>query len=101
MDYQGFMNLHDLLKDRKREYIRNNNNRADQSTPSNNNDEWTSFHIPNGAISTQICLAAALRFFAGGSYFDIAISRGIGQTDVYRSVWLVVHATNISTASQF
>ena len=101
MDYQGFMNLHDLLKDRIREYIRNNNNRGDQSTPSINNDEQTSFHIPNGAISTQIHLAAALRFFAGGSYLDIAISHGIGKTDVYRSVWSVVHATNISTALQF
>ena len=101
MDYQGFMNLHDLLKDGIREYIRNNNNRADRSTPSNNNNEWTSFHIPNEAISTQIRLAAALRFFAGGSYLDIAISHGIGKTDVYRSVWLVVHATNISTALQF
>ena len=101
MDYQGFINLDNLLKDGIGEYIRNNNNRADQSTPSINNGEWTSFHIPNGAISTQICLAADLRFFAGGSYLDIAISHGIGKTDVYRSVWSVVHATNISTALQF
>ena len=75
MDYQGFMNLHDLLKDRIREYIRNNNNQADQSTPSNNKNEQTSFHIPNGAISTQICLAAALRFFTGGSYLDMALEK--------------------------
>ena len=101
MDYQGFMNLHDLLKDGIREYMRNNNNRADQSTPSNTNDEWTLLHNPSGAISTQIRLAVALRFFAGGSYLDIAISHGIGKTEVYRSVWLVVHATNISTALQF
>ena len=46
-------------------------------------------------------MAAALRLFIGGSYLDIAISYGIEKTVVYRSVWSVVHATNISTALQF
>ena len=42
-----------------------------------------------------------MRYFAGGSYLDISISRGISKTDVYRSVWAEVHAANISTSLQF
>ena len=35
-----------------------------------------------------------IMIFAGGSYLHITISHGIGKTDVYRSVWSVIHATN-------
>ena len=43
----------------------------------------------------------ALRYFAGGSYLDITISQGIGKTDVYHSIWSVVHATNRCPRLQF
>ena len=99
MDYEGFLVLHDTLKQGIQEYITNNNNRTEYS-PSSVNQSY-SFYIPNGAISTEIRLATALRYFAGGSYLDISISHGISKTDVYRSVWAVVHATNISTSLHF
>ena len=41
------------------------------------------------------------RYFAGGKYLDITISHGIGKTDVYFSVWVVVHATNQCPCLQF
>ena len=55
----------------------------------------------NGWITTEIHLACALRYFAGGSYLDIMLSHGIGKTDLYRSIWAVVHATNACTTLQF
>ena len=99
MNYEGFMVLHDKLKQGIQEYITNNNNRTEYS-PSSVNQSYC-FYIPNGEISTEIRLATALRYFAGGSYLDISISHGISRTNVYRSVWAVVHATNISTSLQF
>ena len=55
----------------------------------------------NGRITTEIHLACALRYFAGGSYLDITVSHGIGKTDLYCSIWAVVHATNVCTMLQF
>ena len=55
----------------------------------------------NGQITTEIRLACTLRYFAGGSYLDITLSHGIGKTDLYRSIWAVVHATNACTTLQF
>ena len=43
----------------------------------------------------------ALRYFAGGSHLDITISHGIGKTDVYHSVWAVVHANDRCPRLQF
>lgn len=38
---------------------------------------------PNGAITTEIRLAAALRYFAGGCALDIALVFGINHWDVF------------------
>ena len=93
MDYTAFHQLHELLKNGISEYIR-----KDQIQCSNGGK---CFHYRNGEISMEIHLACALRFFAGGSYLDITISHGIGKTDVYRSVWVVVHATNSCKELEF
>ena len=85
------MALHDLLQQGIKEYITNNNNHTTYTSP---NNQSSSFHVHNGDISSEIHLAVALRYFAGGSYLDISVSHGIGKTDVYRSVWAVVHAMN-------
>ena len=90
MDYKAFMRLHELLKEGIKEYISSNNNRINDTT----RHDLPSFHIHNGEIRLEIYLAVALRYFTGGSYLDITISHGIGKTDVYCSVWVVVHATN-------
>ena len=97
MDYETFKVLHDLLKPGMDEYINNNNNRTDY-TPTG---DTPTFYRPNGKIKSEIRLGAALRFFAGGSYLDITISHAIGKTDVYHSVWCVVHAANQCPSLQF
>ena len=91
MDYDVFMSLHELIKPGIDEYVCQNDN--------SNNEEC--FYRHNGAISSEIHLAAALQYFAGGSYLDITISHGIGKTDVYHSVWAVVHPTNNCNKLQF
>ena len=91
MDYDVSMSLHELVKPGIDEYVSQNDN--------SNNEEC--FYRHNGAISSEIRLAAALSYFAGGCYLDITISHGIGKTDVYCSVWAVVHATNNCNKLQF
>ena len=98
MNHMWFMAIHDLLQQGIKEYITNNNNCTNYTSPSN---ELSSFHVHNGDISSEIHLAVALRYFAGGSYLDISVSHGIRKTDVYRSVWAVVHATNTCAPLQF
>ena len=64
MNYKGFMALHDLLQQGIREYITNNNNCTNYTSP--NNESSSSFHVHNGHISSEIHSAVALRYFTGG-----------------------------------
>ena len=48
--------------------------------------------IPNGAISTSVCLALALRYFAGGSPYDLMLKYGVSHSSLFDSVWIVVEA---------
>jgi hypothetical protein len=48
----------------------------------------------NGVIPSTIRLSIALRYFAGGSSYDISLTHGVSHTEVYKSVWLVVDAVN-------
>ena len=48
----------------------------------------------NGLIPSTIRLSAAIRYFAGGSVYDIACMHGISVRQVYTSVWRVVDAVN-------
>jgi DDE superfamily endonuclease len=47
---------------------------------------------PNGRITPSVRLGCALRYFAGGSVYDIMTSMGIGRVDISRSCWIVVEA---------
>ena len=51
-------------------------------------------YIPNGAITTSVRLACAMRYFAGGCPYDIMTTYNIGHTDTLMSVWFVVDAIN-------
>ena len=97
MDYETFKVLHDLLKPGIDEYISNSNNRTDY-TPTG---DIPTFYRQNREIKSDIRLGAALRFFAGGSYLDITISHAFGKTDIYHSVWSVIHAANQCPSLQF
>jgi len=59
--------------------------------------KWKRF-VPNGSIDTAVRLAVALRFFAGGSIYDIAPLYGIGRPDAFSSIWLVVEAVHRTQA---
>ena len=59
MDFVVFHRLHELLKHGISEYIQN-----DQICQCN---RGKCFHYHNGEITTEIRLAYALQFFAGGS----------------------------------
>ncbi|KAI2501607.1 DDE superfamily endonuclease [Fragilaria crotonensis] len=50
--------------------------------------------IRNGQITPDVRLACALRWFAGGSAYDIMTTYGISHTDTMNSVWYVVDAVN-------
>ena len=91
MDYVAFRSLHCILRQGIQEYIIN-------EREINDNSNGLNFYMRNGRITTEICLAYALCYFAGGSYLDIMVSHGIG---LYQSIWAVVHATNVCTTLQF
>ena len=50
--------------------------------------------IPNGLVTASVRLACALRYFAGGSPYDIMSVYGVSHTIVLDSVWCVVDAVN-------
>jgi len=45
-------------------------------------------------IKTEIRLSIALRYFAGGSVYDIMVSHGVSAASVFLSVWGVVDVIN-------
>ena len=49
---------------------------------------------PNGDITISVRLACALRYFAGGSPYDIMTNYGISHSETLDSVWYVVDAVN-------
>ena len=50
-------------------------------------------YVPNGPITTSVRLACALRYFAGGSVYDLMTTYHLGHTDTMRSIWYVVLKT--------
>jgi hypothetical protein len=55
----------------------------------------------NGPILTSVRLASALRWFSGGSIYDIMTTFGISHTEAMDSCWYVVDAINKIDALQF
>jgi DDE superfamily endonuclease len=51
-------------------------------------------YAPNGIITPDVRLACALRWFAGGSAYDIMTTYGISHTETINSIWYVVDAVN-------
>ena len=54
----------------------------------------SSMALVNGMISDSIRLAMSLRYFAGGSPYDIATTFGVAVSEVYVSVWRTIDAAN-------
>ena len=92
MSYDSFRRLHKLLATginsarlKMRRYIPKGGRKGGKFKPP---------PIRNGRISTSVRLACALRYFAGGSPYDLVGVYGISHTDVMDSVWHVVDAVN-------
>jgi hypothetical protein len=52
------------------------------------NGEGTHGHHSTYIISLKIRLSIALRYFVGGSVYDIMLVHGVSLTSVYVSVWV-------------
>jgi hypothetical protein len=91
MSYQSFWTLHSKVG---RE-IQNATERHGR-TPSGSFNLSTAPPppVPNGTISTSVRLAVAIRYFAGGSPYDLCGLFGISHSSVHDSVWIVVEAIN-------
>jgi hypothetical protein len=50
--------------------------------------------VPNGHISTSVRLAIAIRYFAGGSPYDLCSVYGISHSSLHESVWIIVDVVN-------
>jgi DDE superfamily endonuclease len=50
--------------------------------------------VPNGRIDSSVRLACAIRYFAGGSPYDLAPLYGIAHAEIFFSLWYVVEAIN-------
>jgi hypothetical protein len=48
----------------------------------------------NGLIHSSVRLSIALRYFAGGSVYDIALVHGVSHSEVFLCVWRVLDAIN-------
>ena len=55
-------------------------------------------YVHNGHITKSVRLACAIRYFAGGSPYDIMCKYGVSHTEIFRSAWFVIDAVNQITA---
>lgn len=86
MDEHSFWNLVRLLRPFMQPKNKRKNGKG-KSVPQKNGAK-------NGLIPTPTKISVALRYFAGGSAYDICIMHGISHTEVFRCVWCVVDAVN-------
>ena len=57
-------------------------------------DRYAPPPVPNGPISASSRLACTIRYFAGGSPYDIMLAFGTSYSEVLKSVWTIVEAIN-------
>jgi hypothetical protein len=92
MHYESFWCLHEKLEDgiesarlKSRGYeIKGGRAGGNYSLPP----------VRNGPITTSVRLACAIRYFAGGSPYDIMAKYEVSHSQMMESVWYVVEAVN-------
>jgi DDE superfamily endonuclease len=118
MTYESFLVLHSKLHvgiihaekmargDRDEDFVRRNNPDAATRAEKKGNyhpkantsrQSFSQYKPPpthNGKVSTKVRLACALRYFAGGSPYDLMGKYGVSHTVVLNSVSFVVEAIN-------
>ena len=92
MSYESFCTLHSKLKDgimlamkSSSYYQRKGGRKGGKFQPP---------PIPNGAVSTSVRLACALRYYSGGSPYDLMGKYGVSHALIFDSIWHVVEAIN-------
>ena len=88
MSYESFWQLHDLLSPAMKDVASS----VRRYIPKRHS--YKSPPVPNGNISTSVRLGIALRYFAGGSPYDIMVKYGVSHSSMFESVWIVVEAVN-------
>ena len=92
MEYESFWKLHELLEEGI-EWARLNQ-RGYEAKGGREGGMYLPPPTPNGKIESSVRLACALRYFAGGSPYDIMGKYHIAYSEVLASVWYVVEAVN-------
>ena len=94
MEYPSFWRLHELLEEGiERARL---NQRGYEKKGGREGGSYLPPPTPNGKIESSVRLACALRYFAGGSPYDIMGKYFISYSEVTESVWYVVEAVNES-----
>jgi hypothetical protein len=89
MSYDSFWVLHSKIENEIMNAVENRcTNTGEYFDPRN------APPVLNGAISTSVRLAVAIRYFAGGSPYDLCSVYGISYSSVLESVWIMVDAVN-------
>ena len=92
MEYESFWRLHELLEEGiERARL---NQRGYEVKGGREGGSYLPPPIPNGKIESSVRLACAIRYFAGGSIYDIMGKYFISYSEVMQSVWFVVQAVN-------
>jgi len=92
MEYSSFLHLHAKLKDGIITAKQNMSSYVPKG--GRTGGKFKLPPIPNGEVPTSIRLACAIRYFSGGSPYDLMSLYGVSHTLVYDSLWQVVQATN-------
>ncbi|KAL3760369.1 hypothetical protein ACHAWU_000344 [Discostella pseudostelligera] len=93
MEHESFWRLHELSHGGI-EKARRLNQRGYEVKGGREGGSYLPPPIPNGRIESSVRLACALRYFAGGSPYDIMGKYLISYSEVMQSVWYVVEAVN-------
>ena len=99
MTYESFLKLHQKLQEGILHAVsvvagEKRNKRVSQRGTYLRNRHFKTPPVPNGPIATTVRLACAVRYFAGGSPYDLMGKYGISHSEVMRSVWYTVEAIN-------
>ena len=92
MQYESFWYLHEKLEGRIE--LSRLESRGYDKKGGRAGGNYSLRPVRNGPITSSVRLACAIRFFVGGSLYDITGKYGISHSEVMESVWYVVDAVN-------
>lgn len=92
MSYSSFWKLHDMLEEGIEQARLEH--RGYEKKGGREGGSYLPPPVRNGHVHSSVRLACALRYFAGGSPYDLMGKYGISHTVVMESVWYVVQSVN-------